>query len=138
VVDVGMGGTSLMTGAFFGGLVSGAASLFATAAPENLKINGIPIAGETLKAGPMKELTFIFVVLGRAVDFLEMILRRTHADRSIAELPETNLTERINHLPKVDQVQLTRLLQKAHKGLSEAELIKLRDWVLALCLSSEA
>ncbi|WP_289281675.1 MULTISPECIES: DUF3482 domain-containing protein [unclassified Methylophaga] len=138
VVDVGMGGTSLMTGAFFGGLVSGAASLFATAAPENLKINGIPIAGETLKAGPMKELTFIFVVLGRAVDFLEMILRRTHADRSIAELPETNLTERINHLPKVDQVQLTRLLQKAHKGLSEAELIKLRDWVLVLCLSSEA
>lgn len=138
VIDVGMGGTSLMTGAFFGGLVSGAASLFATAKPENLKINGIPLAGETLKAGPMKELTFIFVVLGRAVDFLEIILRRTHADRSVAELPETNLTARMNHLPKVEQVQLTRLLQKAHKGLSDSELVKLRDWILKLCLSPSA
>jgi len=134
VIDVGMGGTSLMTGALFGGLLSGAASLFATSKPENLNIKGMPLAGETLTAGPMKELTFIFVVLGRAVDFLEMILRRTHADRSIAELAETNLTTRINSLAKVEQVKLTRLLQKTHKGLSDSELLQLRDWVLTLSL----
>jgi len=35
-------------------------------------------------------------------------------------------------------VQLTRLLQKAHKGLSDSELVKLRDWILKLCLSPSA
>ncbi len=137
VIDVGVGGSSLMAGALVGGVLSGIASLVATSDPEKLKINGVPLAGKTLTAGPTKELTFIFVLLGRAIDFLEMILNRTHADRSIAELKHTHLTERLNHLPKVEQVQLTRLLQQTHKGLSESDLLKLRDWILKLLVSEK-
>jgi hypothetical protein len=122
-----------MTGALVGGMISGIASAFATSKPEKLNIKGIPLAGETITAGPTRELTFIFVLLGRAIDFLEMILHRTHADRTIVDVAETNLTTRLNQLPKVEQVKLTRLLQKAHKGLSEAELLQLRDWILKLC-----
>lgn len=133
VIDVGVGGASLMTGALVGGMISGIASAFATSKPEKLNIKGIPLAGETITAGPTRELTFIFVLLGRAIDFLEMILHRTHADRTIVDVAETNLTTRLNQLPKVEQVKLTRLLQKAHKGLSEAELLQLRDWILKLC-----
>ncbi|WP_317933527.1 DUF3482 domain-containing protein [Halioxenophilus sp. WMMB6] len=137
VVDIGLGGSSLLAGALIGGLLSGAASLYATANPEKLNINGLPIAGETVTAGPMKELTLIFVVLGRAIDFLDMILHRTHADRSLAEVSTTTFTKRLENLSKTDQVQLTRLLQKAHKGLDESELVKLRDWVLQLCKAGE-
>ncbi|WP_369854470.1 DUF3482 domain-containing protein [Candidatus Thalassolituus haligoni] len=132
VLDVGVGGSSFMTGALAGGLLSGLASLAATWKPEKLNIKGIPVAGKTLTAGPARELTFIFVLLGRAIDFLEMILRRTHADRTVAELKAISLSERLNQLPKMEQVQLTRSLQKAAKGLNDKELLQLRDWILQL------
>ena len=133
VIDIGVGGASLMAGALAGGLVSGLASFAATLRPEKLKIKGVPIAGKSLTAGPTKDLTFAFVLLGRAVDFLHMILNRTHADRSVVEINSSNLTQRLKTLPKYDQVQLTRLLQRAHKGLNEGDLLQLRDWILQLC-----
>jgi hypothetical protein len=132
VLDAGVGGSSLMAGALAGGLLSGLASLAATWKPEKLNIKGVPVAGKTLTAGPARDLTFVFVLLGRAVDFLELMLRRTHADRTVAELASTGLTERLERLPKLEQVQLTRSLQKAAKGLNDKELVQLRDWVLQL------
>jgi hypothetical protein len=132
VIDIGVGGTSLMTGALTGGLLSGAASIFATSTPDNLNIKGVPLAGKTITAGPVKSLTFSFVLLGRAIHFLEIVLKRTHADRSIANVSEDTFNVRFNQLNKTDQVQLTRLLQKAQQGLSEQDLIKLRDCILQL------
>lgn len=134
VIDIGVGGASLMTGALTGGLLSGVASIFATSAPEKLKIQGLPLAGKTLTAGPVKALTFCFVLLGRAVDFLDIVLKRTHADRSAAKVNDNSysFSTRFNQLNKTDQVQLTRTLQKAHRGLNEQELIKLRDWILQI------
>jgi len=132
VIDIGVGGASLMTGALTGGLLSGVASIFATSTPENLSIQGLPIAGKTLTAGPVKDLSFSFVLLGRAVDFLDMVLKRTHADRSVAKVNVNSFSARFNQLDKADQVQLTRTLQKAHQGLSEQELIKLREWILQI------
>ncbi|MDO6805431.1 DUF3482 domain-containing protein, partial [Wenyingzhuangia sp. 1_MG-2023] len=79
VLDAGVGGSSLMAGALAGGLLSGLASLAATWKPEKMNIKGVPVAGKTLTAGPVRDLTFVFVLLGRAVDFLELMLRRTHA-----------------------------------------------------------
>ncbi len=136
VIDVGVGGASLMTGAILGGMVSGVASVFATSKPEKLKIKGIPLAGETLTAGPTKDLGFIFVLLGRAIDFLTMVLHRTHADRTVAELTDSQLSQQFNTLPKVEQIKLTRLLQKAHKGLNDDELLKLKEWILKLSAST--
>ena len=85
-----------------------------------------------MTAGPVKEATFAFVLLGRAVDFFEMILARTHADRSVAEMSDTRLNDRLTRLPKYEQVQLTRLILRAHKGLNDQELLQLRDWILKL------
>jgi len=136
VIDIGVGGASLMTGALTGGLLSGVASVFATSAPENLTIQGIPLAGKTLTAGPVTSLTFSFVLLGRAIDFLAMVLKRTHADRSLAKVNDNNFSTRFDQLNKTDQVQLTRTLQKAHKGLDEQELTKLRDWILQIIKSN--
>ncbi len=134
VIDIGVGGASLMTGALTGGLLSGAASIFATATPENLTIQGLPVAGKTLTAGPIKNLTFSFALLGRAVAFLDLVLKRTHADRTVASVNGDNnyFSDRFNRLNKSDQVQLTQLLQKAHQGLDAQELTKLRDWILQI------
>jgi hypothetical protein len=135
VIDVGVGGTSLMTGALAGGVVSSIASAIATWKPEKLNIKGVPLAGKMLLAGPVKDLTFSYVLLGRAIEFFQLIRLRTHADRSIVDLSPTSMKERLHLLTKVDQIKLTRLLMKGHKGLDARETAKLKEWVLLLTLS---
>jgi hypothetical protein len=50
----------------------------------------------------------------------------------VAAIKSSSMSERIRQLPAADQVKLTRLLQKAHKGLGDAELLQLRDQVMLL------
>jgi hypothetical protein len=135
VIDIGIGGASLMMGAVAGGVVSGVASAFATWKPEKLSFKGVPLAGKSLLAGPVKDLSFGFVLLGRAVDFLEMMKKRTHADRRAVEFESKLFSQRLKTLSKVEQIQLTRILQKAHKGLNEKEKLQLSDWVSTLSQS---
>jgi hypothetical protein len=135
VIDVGVGGASLMAGALAGGLVSSIASVLATHKPEKLNFKGVPLAGKVLLAGPVKDLTFAYVLIGRAIDFYDLIRQRTHADRSIADVTPISMKERLKRLSKVDEVKLTRILLKAHKGLDTKEAQQLREWVLHLGLS---
>ncbi|MGB0664317.1 MAG: DUF3482 domain-containing protein [Pontibacterium sp.] len=132
VLDAGVGGASFMTGAIAGGLVSGLASFAATLKPEKLKFKGVPVAGKELVAGPSKSLNFNFVVLGRALDVLEHLLSRTHANRAVGTLAPKSMTERLSALSKTEQVKLTRLLQKSAKGLSEQELTQFSELILTL------
>lgn len=131
-IDVGLGGSSLMLGAFAGGVLTGAVSLAATWKNDNLNIKGVPIAGKTLTAGPVKDINFAFILLGRAIDFLTMIERRTHANRTVSDVNRTRLADRIQVLSNTDQIKMTRTLMRAHKGLNEKDLLQLKDWVLVL------
>jgi hypothetical protein len=127
VIDVGVGGASLMAGALAGGLVTGLASLAATWKTDVLNIKGIPVAGKMLTAGPVKEAAFAFVVLGRQLDFLEVLCDKNHADRMALNVQERSMTHRLERLSKTEQIRLTRLLQKAHKGLSQSDMGKLAE-----------
>jgi len=131
-LDVSVGATSFMAGAVVGGLLSGGASLLATLRPEKLTVRGVPVAGKELVAGPMKDLNFAFVLLGRALDFYDLVALRTHADRQNARLISSDMSERMLRLKRVDQVKLAHLLRKAHKGLSEREQQQLADMLPAL------
>ncbi|MFL0806692.1 MAG: GTPase/DUF3482 domain-containing protein [Oceanobacter sp.] len=137
VLDAGVGGASFMTGALAGGVVSGLASIAATLKPEKLKIRGVPVAGKSLVAGPVKELPFAFALLGRLLDFLALLQCRTHADRSTAQLQDRGMGERLERLPRMDQVKLTRLIQKAHKGLSDKEQRQLCEYITWMLADSE-
>lgn len=132
VIDIGVGGSSLMLGALTGGVVSGLASLAATQKPATLNIRGVPVSGKLLTAGPVKDLQFAFVVLGRLLDFYEVIRRRTHADRSVVSLPDSGVQARIDRLSRRDQVRLTGLIHKAGKGLTESERVQLTNMIRQL------
>ncbi|WP_320821953.1 DUF3482 domain-containing protein [Reinekea sp.] len=132
VVDVSVGGTSLMAGAVVGGLLSGAASFLATLKPEKLTVRGVPVAGKELVAGPMNDLNFAFVLLGRALDFYDLVALRTHADRQDARLITSDMSQRMLRLKRLDQVRLAHLLQKAHKGLGDREQQQLAEMLLTL------
>lgn len=128
-IDVGVGGSSLMAGAVAGGVLSGAATLYATLKPEKLKLKGLPMGGQNLVAGPVKDISFLYVLLGRAVELLAQVSSKTHADRRVVALKNMDFSRRFNQLSKVDQVKLTRLLQKLHKGLSIEEVAKLKAYI---------
>ncbi|EAR08202.1 GTPase/DUF3482 domain-containing protein [Reinekea blandensis] len=131
-IDVGVGGSSLMLGALAGGLLSSAASFAATWKPTSLKVRGVPVAGKRLVAGPIKNLQFCFVILGRLLAFADAVRFRTHADRSVVQLQDVGVKERMNRLSRTEQVRLTRLLQKANKGLSEKEMLQLEQTITML------
>ena len=132
VLDAGVGGASLMSGALLGGLVSGATSLYLTQKPDNIVLKGIPLGGKQLTAGPVKNLQFAFVLLGRIVDYQRMVSARTHANRSTLVMEEGADSHWLEGLDKPRQIKLTRLLQKAAKGLSPKELRALQLLLLPL------
>jgi hypothetical protein len=113
-------------------LLTGAASLLATLKSEKLTVRGVPVAGKELVAGPIKDLGFAFALLGRILDFYDLVALRTHADRQEALLVRSDMSERLLRLKRLDQVKLTYLLQKAHKGLSLTEQQRLAEILLAL------
>jgi hypothetical protein len=132
VIDVGVGGTSLMAGAVAGGVLSGAATLYATLKPEKFKMKGLPLGGQQLVAGPIRDIRFLYVLLGRSVELLAQVARKTHADRRVVLVNGLNFSSRFNQLATVEQVKLTRLLQRLHKGLSQEEMERLNRYIYQL------
>jgi hypothetical protein len=57
---------------------------------------------------------------------------RSHADRQDIRLIRSNMRLRLPRLKRSDQVKLTYLLQKAHKGLSLTLQHRLAERALAL------
>lgn len=132
LLDVGLGGASLMIGAIGGGLLSGAASLLLSQAPENIQIKGMPLGGKTITVGPVKNLQFSFVLLGRMLDYQHKIATRAHADRSTLELESTSDSHWLNTLSHKKQVKLTYLLKRSAIGLKNKELTTLKSIIAEL------
>ncbi|MFT5085492.1 MAG: hypothetical protein ACI9Y1_003553 [Lentisphaeria bacterium] len=132
LIDIGVGGTSLMTGALAGGLISGAASFFITAQPDRVRIKGIPLGGKKIIVGPVKNLQFAYVLLGRAIRYQQAIASRAHADQSLMILSSEEDKHWIDGLDKSQQIKLTRYLQKAAKGLSQSDLQSLQKIIARL------
>ncbi|HEY7772866.1 MAG TPA: DUF3482 domain-containing protein [Marinagarivorans sp.] len=135
ILDVGVGGASLMTGALLGGLTSGAASFYFSSEPEKIRLQKMPLGGQKLMAGPVKNLQFAFVLLGRALRFQRAVAEHSHANRDVLQLQYDNNEHWLQVLAKSEQLALTRLLQKAHKGLGARELEKLQAIVLQLVVA---
>ncbi len=81
VVDVAVGGTSLLLGAGIGALIGGVGALISYDKLANFDILGMPLGGHALQIGPMKNRNFPYVLLGRALFHHQLIENRTHAMR---------------------------------------------------------
>ena len=130
VIDLGVGGASLLAGTLLGGLTSAAATLYATETPEKIRLKNIPLGGKKLLMGPVKNLQFAFVLLGRAVNFHQALNQHSHANRNTLKIDEDE--HWLDGLDKSQQAQLTRLLQKAHKGLKKSDAEQLQNIIHAL------
>lgn len=125
LIDIGVGGSSLMLGAAVGGVASAATAAWATFKPESLKVKGVPVAGKKFQFGPITDLQFAFVLLGRAVSYLRQINTRQHAQRSVLTLQQEQKEALLANLSAKQQIDLVMLLKKAQKPCSDSDIKKL-------------
>jgi hypothetical protein len=85
-IDVAVGGHSLMMGAGLGALIGGVSAWVTADRIADIRIMGLPLGGKALRVGPMRNINFPYVVLGRALLHHRMIEDRTHALRSPLDL----------------------------------------------------
>jgi len=88
VVDVVTGGHSLLLGAGIGGLIGAVSAWFTADRVADIRVLGLPLGGKELCVGPMRNINFPYVVLGRALLHHKMIEDRTHACRGPLELAQ--------------------------------------------------
>ncbi len=86
VIDVAVGGHSLLLGSGLGALIGGASAWFSADRIADIQLLGKSLGGQVLRIGPMRNINFPYVVLGRALLHLRMLEGRTHACREPLEL----------------------------------------------------
>lgn len=90
VIDLAVGGHSLFLGAGLGALIGGVSTWLGADRVAETKVLGLPVGGEMLVVGPMRNVNFPYVVLSRALLHHQTIEQRTHADRGPLRLEQTD------------------------------------------------
>lgn len=89
VIDLAVHGASLLLGSSLGAVAGGVSAWLSSDRIANVKVLGHPLGGEEISAGPMRNINFPYVVLGRALLHQRLVAERTHAYRGpIAMDPE--------------------------------------------------
>ena len=113
LVDIGLGGHSLLLGSVVGGLIGGASAWRFSDKIANFTVKGLPTGGKTLSYGPAVHPNFPFVVLGRALRHHQLLCTRTHAVREALAIDENSpLTD----LSGEDKSQLMKIFNDVRKG----------------------
>ena len=86
VIDLVAHGTSLLLGSGVGAIAGGVSAWLTSDRIANIKVLGHSLGGKEISIGPMRNINFPYVVLGRALLHLRMVEQRTHAYRGPLEL----------------------------------------------------
>lgn len=85
-VDIAVAGHSLLLGAGIGALIGGVSTWIGADKVAETRVMGLPLGGEALTVGPMRNINFPYVVLSRALLHHKVIEDRTHAFRGPLDL----------------------------------------------------
>jgi Fe2+ transport system protein B len=121
-LDLLMGGGSLFLGSLIGGTVGGVGAMMGFDNLYEVKVLGQNIGIRELSVGPMQNLNFPYILLGRALYHASIIAKRSHAMRGNVNLEdEAFLTEQIIDSSK------RKVLEKVHVSLRRGESPKEED-----------
>ena len=111
MIDVALGGASLLAGAAIGGLVGSAFGFFGAGRLANLQVLRQPLGGRLLRYGPTRGPNLAAVLLGRARLHYAVVSGRTHARRDALDLAAEG--ERLaGRLEPIDAATLRRIARK--------------------------
>lgn len=86
VIDLAVHGASLLLGSGLGAVAGGVSAWLTSDRIANVKVLGHPLGGEEISVGPMRNINFPYVVLGRALLHQQIVAERTHAYRGPIEI----------------------------------------------------
>ena len=81
LIDVALGGASLMLGAGVGAAIGAAGTLAGFGRLAKVKVLGQPLGGYELRVGPITDVNLPWVLLGRALLHAKLVAERNHARR---------------------------------------------------------
>ena len=121
-IDLLFGGGTLFLGSVIGGAVGGVGAMMGFDNLYEFKILGQSIGKRELTIGPMKNINFPYILLGRSLYHASVIAKRSHAMRENINLEnEAFLTEQI-----IDS-EMRKTLEKVHVSLRKGEKPKEED-----------
>jgi hypothetical protein len=86
VIDLAVHGTSLLLGSGLGAVAGGVSAWLTSDRLARVKVLGHPLGGKEISIGPMRNINFPYVVLGRALLHQRVVEERTHANRGPLEI----------------------------------------------------
>jgi hypothetical protein len=126
VVDVALGGASILLGVAAGAAIGGALGWFGAGKLADLKVVNRPLGGALARFGPSRNVNFPFVLLGRARVHWGVVEKRTHAMRTPVQLASDE--QDFNPLESHDRKALEAAFATLRKpGLSAARRIEATD-----------
>ncbi len=115
-IDLLLGGGSLFLGSIIGGAVGGVGAMMGFDNLYEVKVLGQSIGKRELSVGPMKNLNFPYILLGRSLYHASVIAKRSHAMRGDIDLEQEEfLTEQI-----IDS-EMRKTLEKVHVSLRKGD-----------------
>jgi GTPase Era involved in 16S rRNA processing len=115
-IDLLLGGGSLFLGSLIGGAVGGVGAMMGFDNLYEVKVLGQSIGKRELSIGPMQNLNFPYILLGRSLYHASVIAKRSHAMRGDVNLDnEEFFTEQI-----IDS-DMRKVLEKVHVSLRKGE-----------------
>ena len=130
-VDLLFAGSTLFTGSLIGGLIGGVGAKFGFNNLYEVKILGKNIGKRELSIGPMKNLNFPYILLGRALYHASTIAKRSHALRDSLHLDKEDF-----FMDEIIDSEIRKKLEELHvplrKGntLKEESLVQYKEVVL--------
>ncbi|MFT6733567.1 MAG: GTPase SAR1 family protein [Polaribacter sp.] len=106
LADMALAGSSFLAGAVGGGILGFTSAVFGSDYIGKMKLKGLPLGGYLAQQGPIKDLNFPYVLIGRFLFLYQQLKNKNHADRKNVELDALELSKRINRLKKEDAKQL--------------------------------
>ena len=116
--DLLTAGHSLFLGSLIGGVVGGVGAMFGFDNLYEVKVLGQSLGKRELSIGPMQNLNFPYVLLGRSLYHASMIAKRSHAVRDNLDLENASFTE------KIMDADNRKGLEKLHLKLRKGEEIE--------------
>lgn len=134
LLDIGSGGLTMFLGSGLGAIIGGASAWFGAKQLIGTRILGLPMGGHQVVVGPIRNLNFPWVLLGRAVTHLQLVSQRTHAMRDQLEITHSAGSDIMSSIPSAQRRAIQRIFTSATKGhaVKEAELSRMVEIIVSL------
>ncbi|CAA6807222.1 MAG: Probable integral membrane protein NMA1898 [uncultured Sulfurovum sp.] len=113
--DLITAGSTLFLGSVIGGVVGGVGAMFGFDNLYEVKVLGQSLGKRELTVGPMQNLNFPYVLLGRSLYHASSIANRSHAKRDDLNLENASFTE------KLMNASVRKELEKVHTKLRKGD-----------------